>query len=389
MTFTTSSACRPYFRTGITVLCPRNIPRAVNRQSTILRCCASSSEQNNIFAISPLQKERNLRAARRQSSLLPETRAPEPSATAETVEVRMLAADKKAATSAKKLNSAELSSPAGEQKEASSDELKPVQSKATKRQRQLSGANAVEKSKQTSLVQVDTTVAESSAKEAEIESTDGGAKRRRSAVPHVWPRYKNHGELVENALAMRGDPLEKDRGRVVLYRGSATANLVVIGEGPGAEEDQQGLPFVGESGQLLDRIFRYAGFDVESHLYVTNAVKRRPRNNRDPTVAELAFYHGLLQEELRLVAPKIVVLAGRFALRSLLPDAPGITRIRGKWFQLGGFIAMPIFHPSYILRYPSKKALMRDDVLEIRRKFLELVPDATLADVTNQGSAGR
>lgn len=286
---------------------------------------------------------------------------------------------------------------------SSSDEVSTKTSDVSRRRRPRSvSANTSEDSQGSPSVSSDQPVVVDDAKllsterseQPEVLTKPSATKRsRRSAsaarAQREWPQYGSHAELVEDALAMRGDPLEADGGRVVLFRGSTQADLVVIGEGPGAEEDRQGLPFVGESGQLLDRIFRYAGFYPEQHLYVTNAVKRRPKNNRDPLTGEVAYYHGLLREELRLVDPKIVIIAGRIALKAMLPDAPGISRIRGKWFQLGDAIAMPIFHPSFILRFPSKKGLMRDDVLEIRRKYLELVPDAELADVSNQGSTGR
>lgn len=200
-------------------------------------------------------------------------------------------------------------------------------------------------------------------------------------------QYATHGELVSDVLELGGDPLESDGGRVVVFRGNPEARLVVIGEGPGAEEDRLGLPFVGAAGQLLDRVLRYSGFDVEKDVYVTNVVKRRPRNNRDPTAAEIKFYKPILMEELRLLKPSIVILAGRFALKAVLPDVTSLTRARGKFFPLiGGGLAIPVFHPAYLLRNPSAKSYMREDALTIRNKFLELHPDAVLSDVANQGT---
>lgn len=199
--------------------------------------------------------------------------------------------------------------------------------------------------------------------------------------------YEMHEDLVQDVLALRGDLIENEQGRIVVYRGNPRANLMVIGEAPGAQEDKEGLPFVGAAGQLLNRVLRYAGFDVEQDVYVTNVVKRRPRGNRDPTPAEIAYYLPILQEEMRLVNPGIVMLAGRFAMKSILPDLASILKARGRWFTLpGGSMAMPVLHPSYLLRRIESKELMRADVLQIRSRYLELYPDAQLADVTNQGS---
>ena len=203
-------------------------------------------------------------------------------------------------------------------------------------------------------------------------------------------KYSSHAEFVTDVLALRGDPLESDGGRVVVFRGNPTARLMVVGEGPGAEEDRLGLPFVGAAGQLLDRVLRYAGFDVDRDVYVTNVVKRRPRGNRDPSSAEMAFYTPLLREEVRLVKPSIVILAGRFAMQALLPDLKSITKARGRLFPLpGGTLAVPVYHPAFLLRNPDAKAHMREDALVIRDKYLELNPGSQLAEVKNQGSGQR
>lgn len=216
------------------------------------------------------------------------------------------------------------------------------------------------------------------------------AARSRNALLEqraVGLQYGTHADLVSDVLKLTGDPLEADGGRVVVFRGNPKARLVVIGEGPGSEEDRLGLPFVGASGQLLDRVLRYAGFDVEKDVYVTNVVKRRPKDNRDPTAAEIKFYKPILMEELRLLNPSIVILAGRFAMKAVLPDVSSLTRARGKFFPLlGGPLAIPVFHPAYLLRNPSAKSYMREDALTIRNKFLVLNPDAVLNDVANQGS---
>ena len=117
---------------------------------------------------------------------------------------------------------------------------------------------------------------------------------------------------------LRGDPLESDGGRVVVHRGVPTARIMIVGEAPGAEEDARGVPYVGRAGQLLDRVFAAVRLDTNRDCCVTNVAKRRPANNRDPTAAEIAYYLGFLEEEIRLVDPAIVVLTGRHATRALL-----------------------------------------------------------------------
>uniref|UniRef100_A0A7S2S1J0 Type-4 uracil-DNA glycosylase n=1 Tax=Rhizochromulina marina TaxID=1034831 RepID=A0A7S2S1J0_9STRA len=192
-------------------------------------------------------------------------------------------------------------------------------------------------------------------------------------------QFSSFEELASALAGLSGDPLEEFGGRVVHYRGNPGAKVVVVGEAPGATEDELGVPYVGRAGKLLDQILTAAGFDVEEDVYFTNVVKRRPPENRDPTAAELRYYSPLLLEELRLVDPWIVVCTGRFSMRTLLDVKQGITKVRGQWFPLPGLPeihGMPMFHPSYLLRNPSRKAgspksLTWVDAQEIRRKFQE------------------
>lgn len=181
---------------------------------------------------------------------------------------------------------------------------------------------------------------------------------------------------------MAGDPLAAPAaggGRVVGYRGNPRARIAVVGEAPGADEDRVGLPFVGKAGQLLDAVLQNGGgFDVERDVCITNLVKRRPPGNRDPTAEELAFYVPRLRHELRLMAPDLIFVAGRFAMAACLGVPPsGITKLRGTWWSvdLGDGVhslAMPFFHPSYLLRNPqwavgSPKDLTLGDIVEFRR----------------------
>ena len=167
----------------------------------------------------------------------------------------------------------------------------------------------------------------------------------------------------------------------MVHRGVPTARIMIVGEAPGAEEDARGVPYVGRAGQLLDRVFAAVRLDTNRDCYVTNVAKRRPANNRDPTAAEIAYYLGFLEEEIRLVDPAIVVLTGRHATRALLGAdvaKEGISKIRGRWRRdRCGRRIMPMFHPSYLLRNPQKtpgspKALTWDDIREVRRVADEL-----------------
>jgi len=154
------------------------------------------------------------------------------------------------------------------------------------------------------------------------------------------------------------------RQQVVVGRGNPEARLLLVGEAPGAQEDALGQPVVGRSGQRLDRLLDGAGFDLQRDLYICNAIKCRPPDNRRPTGAELAACRPWLIEQIRLIDPALVVLVGATALEAVLGIKGGITRLRGQWLEpaaasqpsalgsaLLGRRLMPILHPSYLLRF--------------------------------------
>jgi uracil-DNA glycosylase family 4 len=191
------------------------------------------------------------------------------------------------------------------------------------------------------------------------------------------PRYETFDDLVAAMMALTDDPLAVERTNLVIYRGNPAARLMVIGEAPGAEEDRLGKPFVGKSGQLLDQILRSVGFDPETDVFVTNSVFRRPPGNRVPTPEEIVWYRPYLLEIVRLVDPSVILLVGSVATRSILDEKRGITQIRGQWFPWQGRLAMPIFHPAYLLRNQSRepgspKALTWRDIRVVRQKVDEL-----------------
>ena len=189
-------------------------------------------------------------------------------------------------------------------------------------------------------------------------------------------------ELVAAMMKLEDDPLFPAGTNMVIYRGNPRARLMIIGEAPGTEEDRQGKPFVGRSGQLLDQILQSVELDPEQDVFITNAVFRLPPGDdgkplRKPTTEEIVYYKPYLLEIIRLVDPLVMLLTGNVATESLL-EKTGITKLRGQWFPWQGRWAMPIFHPAYLLRNPSRepgspKAQMWQDIREARRKYDELL----------------
>lgn len=194
--------------------------------------------------------------------------------------------------------------------------------------------------------------------------------------------YDTFDELIEVMMKMEDDPLFPAGTNMVIYRGNPESRLMIIGEAPGTEEDRQGKPFVGRSGQLLDQILEAAGFDPEEDVFISNAVFRLPPGDggkplRKPTPDEIEFYKPYLLELIRLVDPLIMLLAGNAATESIIGET-GITKLRGNWYEWHGRWVMPIFHPAYLLRNPTRdpgspKALTWRDIKEVKRKYDELM----------------
>ena len=143
--------------------------------------------------------------------------------------------------------------------------------------------------------------------------------------------------------------------RLVIGRGSVFANLLIIGEAPGAQEDLEGKPYVGKSGKLLNKLLIKAGIDYEKDAYFCNVIKCRPPNNRKPTIREINIHKPWLLQQIKLVAPKFIVLTGSTATKAILGIKDPISNLRGQWIKKDGREIMVIFHPSYLLRFPSKK----------------------------------
>ncbi len=147
--------------------------------------------------------------------------------------------------------------------------------------------------------------------------------------------------------------------------GSETADVMIVGEAPGASEDKQGRPFVGRAGQLLNKIIEAIGMKRED-VFIGNVNRCRPQNNRTPTMAEAAVCKPFLLREIAIVRPEVIVVLGNTAMHNLLDTKVGITKVRGTFQDYKGIKVMPTFHPAYLLRDPSKKRETWDDMKKVR-----------------------
>lgn len=210
-------------------------------------------------------------------------------------------------------------------------------------------------------------------------------KGRINPAPTVMKtKYASLEEARSSAMNCTNCALCKGRTNVVFGVGPENAKIMIIGEGPGENEDLQGLPFVGRAGQLLDKIFESVDLNRREHLYICNIVKCRPPDNRAPLDEEANTCSEYLEAQIKYIDPKIIILAGAVAVKGVLKiKDPKITKIRGEWIEgkgplLEGRKLMPIFHPSYLLRYEwntkpdSPKALMWKDVKEIKKVYESL-----------------
>jgi DNA polymerase len=180
--------------------------------------------------------------------------------------------------------------------------------------------------------------------------------------------------LAKDLSACTRCRLHEERTQTVFARGTGSSGLVFVGEGPGADEDAQGYPFVGKAGQLLDRMIEAMGFSRDE-VYVCNIVKCRPPKNRKPEPDEMATCRPYLAEQLELLNPNVIVALGATAVEGLLGIGGGITRLRGKWRLYQGRIAvMPTFHPAYLLRTPEAKRDVWQDLQEVLRHMGRPVP---------------
>lgn len=196
-------------------------------------------------------------------------------------------------------------------------------------------------------------------------------------IPIPANTYSDMTELAQHCNQCHRCGLGDNRTHAVVGRGNLKAPIMVVGEAPGQHEDETGLPFVGKSGQLLEKILASVNLSTEQDVYIGNINKCRPPENRVPTTEEMTACLPYLLEQIRLVDPKIILLTGATAVKGLTGDKRGITKIRGQWMEWQGRLCMPIFHPSYLLRNPSREAgspkwLMWQDIQAVRAKYDEI-----------------
>lgn len=168
--------------------------------------------------------------------------------------------------------------------------------------------------------------------------------------------------------------LSSTRNKSIIGEGNPIADIMFIGEAPGAEEDRVGRPFIGKSGQLLEKIITASGFSREKHVFLTNIVRCRPPGNRTPTENEVQACIPYLYRQIELIDPKIIITLGATALQRLLNDKTiKISKARGNWISWQDRLVMPVFHPAALLRNPALKKDTWDDLKKVIFKYRELV----------------
>lgn len=180
--------------------------------------------------------------------------------------------------------------------------------------------------------------------------------------------YDNWEELEQSIANCQKCKLCKERKHIVFGEGNKEADLMLIGEGPGADEDMQGLPFVGKAGQLMNKAFQGLGLD-RKEVYIANVVKCRPPKNRVPEDNEATACLDYLRNQVILIKPKIIVLLGSTALKNVLGKEYGITSARGKWIEQKRIKYMPTWHPAALLRDENKKIEFWKDLKEVVKEY--------------------
>ena len=183
--------------------------------------------------------------------------------------------------------------------------------------------------------------------------------------------YSNWNELENECLNCRKCNLFTNRKNVVLGKGNKNDKIMFIGEGPGVDEDETGEIFIGKSGKLMNMALKGTGIDI-NNVYFTNVLKCRTPGNREPQVLEVEACLDYLRNEVILIKPKIIVLLGNVALKSIFGRNYNITDERGKWIEKNGILYMPTFHPAALLRDESKKILFWKDLKFVQEKIIEL-----------------
>ncbi len=195
---------------------------------------------------------------------------------------------------------------------------------------------------------------------------------------HPADAATNVAELRAMVEAFDGCGLKQFASKTVFADGNPAARVMFIGEAPGADEDRQGLPFVGTSGKLLDRMIESVGLSRAENAYITNVVFWRPPGNRAPTDEEIAMCMPFVRRHIELVNPAVLVMVGGLSAKTLLSSTLGITRLRGRWHEYAApglespIPALPLFHPAYLLRSPQQKRFAWRDLLSLRARLAQL-----------------
>jgi uracil-DNA glycosylase family 4 len=189
------------------------------------------------------------------------------------------------------------------------------------------------------------------------------------------PKGKNLRELKNEIGKNLNCPLKKNSTNIVFSDGNPNSEIMIIGEGPGANEDADGMPFVGRAGELLDKMLSSIGLD-RNNVYITNVVNYRPPENRSPTDVEIKRYLPYLIRHIEIICPKILILLGSTALNTIIGNEKIISETRGSWIEkkIGACNTSVIvsFHPAFLIRQPSQKAMSWADLKMIKKKIMQL-----------------
>ncbi len=189
---------------------------------------------------------------------------------------------------------------------------------------------------------------------------------------HASPSEISSLDELKSAMAAVDIPIKHCAENMVFGVGNPNADILLLGEAPGAEEDKQGIPFVGQSGQLLDKALAAIGLD-RTKIYITNILPWRPPGNRTPSNQEITLFRPFVLKHIALINPKVVICLGGTATKALLQSTEGIMRLRGRFTNVEGISAkvLPTFHPAYLLRSPSQKREFWHDFLMIKNEIID------------------
>ena len=186
---------------------------------------------------------------------------------------------------------------------------------------------------------------------------------------------KSLNNLSREISEIRGCKLKDNASKQVFSDGNSKSKIMIIGEGPGANEDKEGLPFVGRAGQLLDKMLDAINLN-RSNVYITNVVNYRPPENRKPTDQEVKRYLPFLKKHISIIRPKIILLLGSTAMNAILENSDVISKMRGKWHEViiekSKIFTIVSFHPAYLLRQPDQKKFSWEDLKKIKDKIKNL-----------------